>query len=38
MSGYVLEVFSSKDHAGKKFGLKEQGMAKVQVTEGEEVN
>ncbi|MAI51641.1 MAG: hypothetical protein CML80_01895 [Rhodobiaceae bacterium] len=42
--GYVIEVFSSKDQAGKNIellkslqGLKEQGMAKVQVTEGEEV-
>ena len=44
MSGYVVEVFSSKDHAGKNIdllkslqGLKEQGMAKVQVAEGEQV-
>ena len=42
--GYVIEVFSSKSQAGKNIellkslqGLKEQGMAKVQVTEGEEV-
>ena len=42
--GYVVEVFSSKDNAGKNIdllkslqGLKEQGMAKVQVAEGEEV-
>tara|TARA_B100000886_G_scaffold115463_1_gene77679 strand:+ start:197 stop:451 length:255 start_codon:yes stop_codon:yes gene_type:complete len=39
--GYVVEAFSSKDQAGKNIellqslqGLKEQGMAKVQVTEG----
>ena len=43
--GYVIEVFSSKAQAGKNIellkslqGLKEQGMAKVQVTEGEEVS
>ena len=43
-AGYVVETFSSKDQAGKNIellkslqGLKEQGMAKVQVTEGEEV-
>ena len=42
--GYVVEVFSSKDNAGKNIdllkslqGLKEQGMAKVQVAEGDEV-
>ena len=42
--GYVIEVFSSKSQAGKNIellkslqGLKEQGMAKVQVTEGEKV-
>ena len=42
--GYVVEVFSSKDHAGKNIdllkslqGLKEQGMAKVQVAEGDQV-
>ena len=40
-AGYVVETFSSKDQAGKNIdllqslqGLKEQGMAKVQVTEG----
>ena len=43
-AGYVIEVFPSKTQAGKNIdllkslqGLKEQGMAKVQVTEGEEV-
>jgi len=43
-SGYVIETFPSKGEAGRNLellkslqGLKEQGMAKVQVTEGEEV-
>ena len=43
-SGFIVEVFSSKDHAGERIGvlkamqgLKEQAIAKVAITEGNDV-
>ena len=43
-SGFIVEFFSTKDHAGKRIGvlkamqgLKEQAMAKVAIIEGHDI-